>query len=67
MSLFEVVILEVPSKKDKEKGDTERLAFGPKFIIAGDSQSAAIRAILENPAEAAEVDKDKMQILVRPF
>jgi hypothetical protein len=67
MPLFEVVILEVPSKKELADGEVEKLAFGPKFIIARDGQSAAIRAIMENPADAALVDQNKMQVLVRPF
>jgi hypothetical protein len=67
MPLFEVVILEVPTAKELKEGEVEKLAFGPKFIVARDGQSAAIRAIMDNTAEAALVDQNKMQVLVRPF
>jgi hypothetical protein len=67
MPLFEVVILEVPTAKEMKDGEVEKLAFGPKFIIARDGQAAAIKAILSNPVEAGEIDQNKMQVLVRPF
>ena len=67
MALFEVAILEVPSKKDQEDGVVEKLAFGPKFIIANDAQSAAIKAVMANASEAEKIDQSKMQVLVRPF
>lgn len=67
MPLFEVAILEVPGKDAAENGCVEVLAFGPAFVIAKDGQAAAIKCIMENPEKAAKVDKDRMQVLVRPF
>lgn len=68
MPLFEVAILEMPTKKEIEEGTAqERLAFGPKFVVAKDGQSAAITAVLESADKAAGVDKSRMQVLVRPF
>ena len=67
MPLFEVAIMEVPSSKEKEDGATEKLVFGPKFVVATDSQSAAIKSILENASAMSDVNKEKMQVLVRPF
>jgi hypothetical protein len=69
MPLFEVAILETP-KKGKDVDDTERvekLVFGPVWTIAKDPQSAAIAAILDNAKAAAEIDRNRMQVLVRPF
>jgi hypothetical protein len=64
--LFEVAILEKPTKKEVEEGGkTERLVFGPKAVVANDSQSAAIAAVLDN--ERIEVDRSRMIVLVRPF
>jgi hypothetical protein len=65
MPLFEVVILEKPTKKDAEEGKGERLAFGPKAIVARDSQSAAIAAVLDEPN--ISVDRQRMEVIVRPF
>jgi hypothetical protein len=68
MPLFEVAILEVPTKKQAEEHDQlEKLAFGPIYVIAKDGQSAAIKAVLENPEKASGIDKSRMQVLVRPF
>ena len=65
MPLFEVAILEVPTKKESEEsGDLEKLVFGPKAIIAQDPQSAGIAAVLD---EQVKVKKEKMKVLVRPF
>lgn len=66
MPLFEVAILEQPTKKDAEEGRGERLVFGPKAVVASDGQSAAIAAVMDNK-EAVQVDKARMQVLVRPF
>lgn len=65
MPLFEVAILETPTKKEAEEGKGERLVFGPKAVVARDAQSAAITAVLDG--EKPDVDRSKMQVLVRPF
>lgn len=65
MPLFEVAILERPTKTDAENGKVERLAFGPKAVIAADAQSAAIAAVLDGDDIA--VDRQRMEVLVRPF
>jgi hypothetical protein len=65
MPLFEVAILEKPTKKEAEDGKGERLAFGPKAIIAADAQSAAIAAVLSE--DKIDVDRQRMEVLVRPF
>jgi hypothetical protein len=66
MALFEVAILERPTKKEiEDEGKVERLVFGPKAVIANDTQSAAIAAVLDNGK--IEVDRSRMQVLVRPF
>lgn len=68
MPLFEIAILEIPTKKEVEENSaTEKLVFGPAFVIAKDAQSAAIKAVLENAEAAGKVDKEKMQVLVRSF
>lgn len=70
MPLFEVAILELPKKgkKDEEENDlsgTERLVLGPVAVVARDTQSAAIGAVLD--AKDLKIDRTRMQVLVRPF
>jgi hypothetical protein len=65
MPLFEVAILEKPTKKETEEGKGERLAFGPKAVVARDGQSAAIAAVLDGGT--IDVDRARMEVLVRPF
>jgi hypothetical protein len=67
--LYEVAILEKPTKKEiEDEGKTERLVFGPKAVIANDSKSAAIAAVLDGDnGSKIEVDRSRMTVLVRPF
>lgn len=65
MPLFEVAILEQPTKKEAEEGSVEKLVFGPKAVIARDSQSAAIAAVMDG--EKITVDRTRMTVIVRPF
>jgi len=64
MPLFEVVILEAPKKAEKEEGKQERLIYGPKPIIAKDSFTATLDAVMEC---TVEFDKERMIAQVRPF
>lgn len=66
--LYEVAILETPTKNEREDGKAERLVFGPVPVVAKDEQAAAIAAVLDSSASAAiVVDRSRMQVLVRPF
>jgi hypothetical protein len=65
MPLFEVAILENPTKKEIEEGTaTEKLVYGPKAVVASDAQSAAISAVMD---DAPKVDRTRMKVIVRPF
>lgn len=66
MPLFEVAILENPTKKAAEDGIGQKLVFGPKAVIAADQQSAAISAVLDGDVPK-DVDRARLQVLVRPF
>ena len=65
MPLFEVAILEQPTKKSQETGIGEKLIMSPKCVLAKDSQSAAIKAT--QGEDLSKVDFDRMLVLVRPF
>lgn len=69
MPLFEVAILESPTKNEREDGASERLIFGPRAVVAKDEQGAAISAVLDRQDDehVIEVDRSRMTILVRPF
>ena len=73
MPLFEVAILELPKKGTKVDSEgelvnttgEEKLVLGPIAVVARDPQSAAIGAVLD--AKDLQVDRSRMQVLVRPF
>lgn len=67
MPLFEVAILENPTKKAAEEGTPQRLVLGPKPVIAHDLQSAGISAVLDGTSLAPDVDLSRLEVLVRPF
>jgi hypothetical protein len=64
MPLFEVAILEKPTKKEAEDGAIEKLVFGPRAVVAKDSQTAAILAAMDSKLTIAQ---DRMEVLTRPF
>lgn len=64
MPLFEVAILEQPTKDEANRGVSERLVFGPKTIVAKDAASAGIAAVM---GEKIEVDQTRMTVLTRSF
>jgi hypothetical protein len=67
MPLFEVAIIQKPTKKEVEEGTgTEKLLFGPKAVVARDGQSAAIGAVT-GPDAPKELDMNRAEVLVRPF
>ena len=65
MPLFEVAILETPTKKEAEEGKSEKLIMAPKPVVANDEQSAAVIIAMEQ--KDIVVDKSRMVVLVRPF
>lgn len=66
MPLFEVAILQKPTKKEAEEGASEKLVFGPQPVVANDDQSAAIAAVMDGGV-SKDLDRQRMEVLVRPF
>lgn len=64
--LFEVAIVEMPTKAEAEAGGMEKLVFGPQCIVAKDAQTAGLKAARQQ-ASAPEYDIDRAQMFVRPF
>ena len=56
--------MEQPTKKESEEGAIEKLVFGPEPVVAKDSQSAGIAAVM---GREIKVDKARMSVIVRPF
>jgi hypothetical protein len=68
--LYEVAMLEHPTKKQAEEGVSERLVVGPITVVARDPQAAAVAAVLTNKGkiDAEEItDLSRLEVLVRPF
>ena len=66
MPVFEVVIVQKPTKKELEDGGIEKLLYGPKAVMAKDAQAAAIGAVMggDMPKDA---DLTRIDVLIRPF
>jgi hypothetical protein len=66
MPLFEVALVEKPTKKEQEDGTgREKLVFGPEPVIAPNKESAAIA--LMRGGKVPEFDVQRTEVLVRPF
>lgn len=66
MPLFEVAILQRPTKKESEEGAIEKLVFGPKCVVSRDEQSAAIEAVMDGDVPR-DMERSRMEVLIRPF
>jgi hypothetical protein len=64
MPLFEVAVIEHPTKKEREDGAQDKLIFGPKAVIAKDAQSAAIASVM---GQDLKMDPERIEVLIRPF
>ena len=67
MPLFEVAVIEKPTKADTEAGKGDRLALPPTAVVARDSQSAAVAIVLDHGDRLGSIDRNRMEVLVRPF
>lgn len=65
--LYQVAILEKPSKKERDEGASERLVMGPVPQVAGNEQSAAVLAVTEHHEKLDGVNPDRMEVIVLPF
>jgi hypothetical protein len=66
MPLFDVAILQKPTRKEAEEGQGEKLVYGPKAVIARDINSAPLVAIMDAELPK-DIDKTRLEVLCRPF
>lgn len=66
MPLFEVAIIQMPTKKEIEEGGQEKLLMKPTPVIASDIQGAGIAAVLDGELPK-DIDRTRMKVIVRPF
>lgn len=63
MPLFEVAVVQHPRKK-KQK---EVLVVKPTFVLAKNEEQAYTNVLLDNAETLNAIDRDYMEILIRPF
>lgn len=67
MPLFEIAIIQKPTKKEIEEGTgEEKLLFGPKSVLARDPQAAGIIAVTGADAPK-DLNMNRAEVLIRPF
>lgn len=66
MPLYEVALIERPTKKELEDGQQEKLILAPTAVIASDDRSAGVQAVLQNK-DKIQGDLSRVTVLVRPF
>jgi hypothetical protein len=65
--VFQVVVIEEPSKNSADDGELEKLILGPITLVAKDKDSAGAIVCMENAGALKSVKKERMKVLVRPF
>lgn len=67
MPLFEIAIIEIPTKKEvEEDGAKEKLIMPPTFVMAPSADQAALNLAMDGKIPS-DTNRDKMKVLVRPF
>jgi hypothetical protein len=66
MPVFEVILIQNPTKAESENGQIEKLIFGPTAVVARDDKSAGVQAVLTN-RDQIQNNLDRIDVLVRPF
>ncbi len=65
--IFLVAAMVMPRKKEvEEDGALPQLVMEPKAIIARDDKDVAIKAVMDCQ-ELKDVDRDRLEVVVRPF
>ena len=62
--LFEVAILEEPTPNDEDAGQSTRLVFGPKAVVANDKHGAIVAALA---GVSITWETSRSTVIVRPF
>lgn len=66
MPVYEVCIVQKPTRKEAEDGGMEKLLYGPKAVVAKDPQAAAIGAVMGGEL-SKDADLTRLDVLIRPF
>jgi len=64
--LYVVAVVELAKKKKDEEKQPPKLVLEPTSVIARSEQDAAIKTVMSND-KLKDVDKDRIEVLVRPF
>lgn len=67
MDLFEVIVIEHPSKKEEKKGGRPQIIVGPKFVFAEDEPTASYETIVSHADELKDKDSNRVEVRIRPF
>jgi len=66
MPLFQIAVVSVPTKKELEEGETEKLIYWTeKPICAKNEQTAVLGVAMSDGLKGA--DLNKIQVIVLPF
>lgn len=63
--LYEVAIIEMPTKKEAENGKGETLILAPTPVVAKDDKTAAI--IASQKVDLKDKEANRLEVFVRPF
>jgi len=67
-TIFLIAVLELPTEAQRIEGKRKSIVVAPQFILADDARSASNKATLLAAKENANLDPDRIEVLVtNPF
>lgn len=67
MQLFQVALIQHPTKKETEEGQSSTLIMEPTAVLAKDHMMAAVQAVAKGKEKIGNIDMARVEVLVRPF
>lgn len=66
MPLYEIALIQNPTKIEAENGSLGKLIMPPVYVMARNEQAAGVQAVMANKATLPD-ELDRVEVLVRPF
>lgn len=66
MPLYEIAVMSIPSKKELEEGEVEKLLYYTNPPICAKNEQGAIFQLAMVPA-LKDIDMNKATLMIRPF
>jgi hypothetical protein len=67
VELYEVVIIENPTKKERKNNIKPEILVGPNLVFGEDEQAVSYETIVNNADLLKDKDANRIEVRIRPF